>query len=251
MAIMIVLVIISLSLSFIVFVYLIESTDINEALGFTVVLIISSIPLAIEIVTTTTLAVGSKEMSKHGAIVTRLSAIEDLAGMSILCSDKTGTLTLNKMEIQDFTPVYDEGQTQYSILRYAAMAAKWKEPPKDALDTLVLNAVDMASLANVQQINYMPFDPIVKRTEGDIQEIGLDYTYKVSKGAPHIISHLVNDSNITSLVEKDVLELGERGIRCLAVAKTNASGVWKFLGMLTFLDPPRPDTKEVRYIAFI
>ena len=94
MAIMIVLVAVSLTLSFIVFIYLLRNTDLNDALSFTVVLIVASIPLAIEIVTTTTLAVGSKDMSEHGAIVTRLSAIEDLAGMSILCSDKTGTLTL-------------------------------------------------------------------------------------------------------------------------------------------------------------
>lgn len=59
-----------------------------------------------EIVTTTTLALGSKELSKHGAIVTRLSAIEDMAGMAILCSDKTGTLTLNKMQLQAECPVY-------------------------------------------------------------------------------------------------------------------------------------------------
>ena len=101
MAIMVCLVILSLTLCSIVFFYLLDQgSTIKSALSFTVVLIVASIPLAIEIVTTTTLAVGSKELSKHGAIVTRLSAIEDLAGMSILCSDKTGTLTLNKMEIQ-------------------------------------------------------------------------------------------------------------------------------------------------------
>lgn len=71
--------------------------------------------MAIELVTTTTLALGSKELSYHGAIVTRLAAIEDLAGMSILCSDKTGTLTLNKMQIQEQTPIYKQGESQFSI----------------------------------------------------------------------------------------------------------------------------------------
>jgi len=242
--IMIVLVVLSLTLSFIVFVYLLERTDVDQALGFTVVLIIASIPLAIEIVTTTTLAVGSKEMSKHGAIVTRLSAIEDLAGMTILCSDKTGTLTLNKMEIQEETPIYLPGETQYSILRYAAMAAKWKEPPKDALDTLVLGSVDMPSLDTVKQASYMPFDPVVKRTEGTIEDLKTGKTFKVTKGAPHIITHLVNDLAITTTVEKDVSDFGARGIRCIAVAKTDETDTWRLLGLLTFLDPPRPDTKD-------
>lgn len=76
------------------------------------------------------MALGSKQLSHEGAIVTRLAAIEDMAAMSILCSDKTGTLTMNKMEIQEETPIYKEGETQYTLLRFAAMAAKWKEPPR-------------------------------------------------------------------------------------------------------------------------
>ena len=246
MAIMIVLVAVSLTLSFIVFIYLLRNTDLNDALSFTVVLIVASIPLAIEIVTTTTLAVGSKDMSEHGAIVTRLSAIEDLAGMSILCSDKTGTLTLNKMEIQDDTPIYVSGETQKSILRFAAMASKWNEPPKDALDTLVLNAVDLTSLEDVEQLDYLPFDPVVKRTEGIVRERGSEVPYKVTKGAPHVLCNLIDDDEMVKAVERDVMDFGERGIRSLAVAKTDWRGIWYILGLLTFLDPPRPDTRDVR-----
>ena len=113
---------------------------------------VASIPLAIEIVTNTTLAIGSKALSHHGAIVARLSAIEDLAGMSILCSDKTGTLTLNKMVLQDETPVFKEGQTQESVLMNAALAAKWKEPARDALDRLTLGSVNMALLEDYEQL---------------------------------------------------------------------------------------------------
>jgi H+-transporting ATPase len=115
--IMIVLVVISLVLCAVVYLHLAHITSVVEALSFTVVLMVASIPLAIEIVTTTTLALGSKELSKHGAIVTRLSAIEDMAGMSILCSDKTGTMTLNKMQLQPEAPIYCKGETQYSLLR--------------------------------------------------------------------------------------------------------------------------------------
>ena len=246
-----VLVVISTLLCFIVFIYLLTLTTFSDALSFTVVLMVASIPIAIEIVTTTTLALGSKELSHDGAIVTRLAAIEDMAGMSILCSDKTGTLTMNKMVIQEETPVYKPGETQYSLLRYAAMAAKWWEPARDALDTLVLNAVDMPSMEAVEQTEYMPFDPIVKRTEGTVREIATGKTYKTTKGAPHVILKLVMATGakkqmegLAAAVEDDVHTYGLRGIRTLAVAKTNDGGVWEFLGMLTFLDPPRPDTKQ-------
>ena len=244
--IMIVLVVISLTLCIIVFVYLVEKKETAvEALGFTVVLLVASIPLAMEIVTTTTLALGSKQLSKHGAIVSRLAAIEDMAGMAILCSDKTGTLTLNEMKIQEETPIYSNGETQYSILRYAAMAAKWKEPPRDALDTLTLTAVDMPSMEAVEQLSYMPFDPVVKRTEGTIRDKATGKVYKTTKGAPHVLLKLVNDPAVSARVEKDVHALGIRGIRSLAVAKTDDNDVWRMLGLLTFLDPPRPDTKQV------
>lgn len=247
--IMIVLVVISFALSGIVFGYLIGlGNEVQQSISFTVVLIVASIPIAIEIVCTTTLALGSKELSKHGAIVTRLAAIEDLAGMNMLCSDKTGTLTMNKMVIQDETPVYKKGMDQYQILRYAAMAAKWHEPPRDALDTLTLGSADLKSLDSVEQIEYMPFDPIVKRTEGTVRENGK--TYKTTKGAPHVLLALLKAADhINHQVETDVDTLGQRGIRSLAVAKTNEAGEWELLGLLTFLDPPRADTKETIHRA--
>jgi len=168
--IMVILVVLSMTLCLIAFGYLLgRGETLRDALSFTVVLLVASIPIAIEIVCTTTLALGSHELSKDGAIVSRLAAIEDMAGMSILCSDKTGTLTLNKMAIQEETPIYLEGETQYSLLRYAAMASKWTEPPRDALDTLVHGCADMKSLENIKQLDYMPFDPMVKRTEGTVK----------------------------------------------------------------------------------
>mmetsp|Transcript_27806 Transcript_27806/g.28050 ORF Transcript_27806/g.28050 Transcript_27806/m.28050 type:complete len:957 (+) Transcript_27806:147-3017(+) len=245
-----VLVVMSITLCLIVFIYLIETgIQLSHSLGFTVVLLVASIPLAIEIVTTTTLALGSKEMSAHGAIVSRLAAIEDMAGMAILCSDKTGTLTLNQMMIQEETPVYQEGETQYTLLRYAAMAAKWKEPPRDALDTLTLKAVDMGSMDKVEQLDYMPFDPIVKRTEGTVRDKASGKQYKTTKGAPHVLLKLCDDKEVSRACEMDVHRLGLRGIRSLAVARTDDEGVWKMLGLLTFLDPPRPDTKQTIFDA--
>lgn len=250
--IMLILVVLSFTLSLTVFGFLLsEGEGFYEALSFTVVLIVASIPIAIEIVCTTTLALGSKELSKHGAIVTRLAAIEDLAGMNMLCSDKTGTLTMNKMMIQDETPVYVEGETQYSILRYAAMAAKWKEPARDALDTMVLGKADLESLKDVEQLDFVPFDPIVKRTEGTVRD-KTGKVYKTTKGAPHVIMKLCNDHNAVHACHEHVEAFGKRGIRCLAVAICEDNVEWKLLGILTFLDPPRHDTKETihRAIAY-
>lgn len=184
---------------------------------------------------------------KHGAIVAKLSAIEDLAGMSILCSDKTGTLTLNKMVLQtDDTPIYTKGETLESILVLAAQAAKWKEPPRDALDRLTLGSVNMSLLDPYEQLDFIPFDPTTKRTEGTVKDTRTGDVYKTSKGAPHIILGLLNPNDeVRELVEQDVARLGELGIRSLAVARTYpGEDKWKMVGLLTFLDPPRPDTKQ-------
>ena len=245
---MFVLVGVSITLCLVNFIYLmVKGVNVKEALSFTIVLLVASIPLAIEIVTTTTLAIGSKKLVAHGAIVAKLSAIEDMAGMSILCSDKTGTLTLNKMVLQDDTPSYTEGETQESILVSAALAAKWHEPPRDALDKLTLGAVNFELLKPFEQIEYVPFDPTTKRTEGTVKNTLTGEVFKTSKGAPHIIMKLLEASDIKTkeAVEKDVSRLGEMGIRSLAVAKTDpTTGQWRMLGLLTFLDPPRPDTKQ-------
>lgn len=136
---MIILCVLSFTLCGSALIYLLLThNSVKKSLSFAVVVIVASIPMAIEIVTTTTLAIGSKTMSKFGAIVSRLAAIEDLAGLTMLCSDKTGTLTKNKMMIQDDAPTYEPGLNQMDLLKQASMAAKWESPPKDALDTMVL-----------------------------------------------------------------------------------------------------------------
>ncbi|GIL72639.1 hypothetical protein Vretimale_4385 [Volvox reticuliferus] len=251
--IMFVLVVTSFVLCFTAFGFLLGKGEVfKEALSFTVVLLVASIPIAIEIVCTTTLALGSRQLSAHGAIVTRLAAIEDMAGMNMLCSDKTGTLTLNKMVIQEDTPTYLPGLDQARLLNLAALAAKWKEPPRDALDTLVLacEQQDLSRLAVYEQIDYMPFDPTIKRTEGTIRDTSTGKIFKVTKGAPHIILKLCKDSRVHHLVEETVSAFGLRGIRCLAIARTiEDDETWHMAGLLTFLDPPRPDTKDTIHKA--
>ncbi len=196
------------------------------------------------VVVTSTMALGARTLAQKQAIVTRLSAIEELAGLKMLCSDKTGTLTLNKMVIREETPVFDDETTRNDVIHLAALAARWKEPPKDALDTMVLGAADLDECNNYIQLSYMPFDPEIKRTAAKIKT-KTGETFEVSKGAPHVILNLCDNKDaIETAVDLKVIEMAERGIRSLAVAKTNAEGKWIMLGILTFIDPPRPDTKE-------
>mmetsp|Transcript_5866 Transcript_5866/g.9658 ORF Transcript_5866/g.9658 Transcript_5866/m.9658 type:complete len:582 (-) Transcript_5866:292-2037(-) len=152
---------------------------------------------------------------------------------------------MNKMMIQEETPIYLKGENQYSMLRYAAMAAKWKEPPRDALDTMILGKADLPSLDDdVEQLDFMPFDPIVKRTEGTIREKSTGKTFKTTKGAPHVLMQLCKNQDVNNQVDDDVNKFGARGIRALAVAKTNAQNEWEMIALLSFLDPPRLDSRE-------
>eukprot|EP00977_Amphora_coffeiformis_P013851 scaffold3763_cov165-Amphora_coffeaeformis.AAC.2 len=155
------------------------------------------------------------------------------------------------MVLQADTPVYTEGENQESILVMAALAAKWKEPPRDALDRLTLGGVKMELLDDYEQIDFMPFDPMVKRTEGTLKNIKTGKEFKTTKGAPHVILNLLpKDAHTTrDTVEKDVARLGAKGIRSLAVARCfkaqdGSWSSWQALGLLTFLDPPRPDTMQ-------
>ena len=117
------------------------------------------------------------------------------------------------------------------------------------MDSLTLTHADLKSLGNVEQTDFVPFDPVMKRTEGSIRDLVTGDQYKTTKGAPHVIMQLTDDESVKRQCEIDVTSLGMRGIRCLAVAKTDKSGAWVLLGLLTFLDPPRHDTKVIERTA--
>jgi len=234
----------SITVVIVVFIYLCAvGENVLESLAFCVVLVISSIPIALPVVSTTTMSVGCKELADKKAIVAELHCVEQLAGMNMLCSDKTGTLTLNKMVLQSSSG-YAPGMDKAAVLKFAALAAKWKEPAKDALDTLVLNAVDKGPLDAFEQLEYMPFDPSKKRTESTLK--GPDgREFVVTKGAPNVILGLSdNKASIAEKFEAEVEDLANRGIRALAVAVQYKGEPMNLVGLLTFLDPPRPDTKE-------
>ncbi|SPQ97454.1 unnamed protein product (mitochondrion) [Plasmodiophora brassicae] len=218
--------------------------EVKEAISFNVVLLVASIPIAIEVVVTATLALGSRELTAHHAIVAKLTAIERLAGMRVLCSDKTGTLTMNKMQVQDECPTFIKGTTRDDVILYAALATKWKEPAKDALDTMILSIADIPRCNTYTQIEYIPFDTDRKRTESTVRSKQGDQ-FTVVKGAPDVLVGLChNKDDIRKAVELAVVDLAARGIRSLAVAKTNEKGQMEMVAILSFLDPARPDAKE-------
>lgn len=217
----------------------------RRSLQFAVVVLVVSIPIALEIVVTTTLAVGSTKLSHHKIIVTRLTAIETMSGVNMLCSDKTGTLTLNTMMIQEQCFTFEPGYDLQSVLVLSALAAKWREPPRDALDTMCLNAADLDECDNYEQLDFMPFDPSTKRTAAKLRDKRTGEVFEVTKGAPHVVSQMLYNIDEVNDEIVDIIDtLASRGVRCLSVAKTDQQGRWHMAGILTFLDPPRPDTKD-------
>ena len=143
-----------------------EEQEVRESLSFVVVLLVASIPIAIEIIMTTTLALSSVMLSQRGAIVSRLAALEDAACLNILCTDKTGTLTMNQMELQAAAPCFQLGLTRADLLESAALAANFTQPPSDALDSLVFKSVNISALReHFELLENLPFDPSLKRTE--------------------------------------------------------------------------------------
>ena len=225
-----------------------QSGRIINAVSKCVVLLIASIPIAMQVVCTSTMALGARRLAQKKAVVTRLGAIEELAGMDMLCSDKTGTLTTGKMEMQE-PLLFGTQFAKQDILRDAVLAAKWMEEPKDAIDTLVLNycKADLEGYDKAfNQTDYVPFDPAVKRTEATlVPRDGKSPEFKCTKGAPHIILQMAhNYEDLAEEVTATINDLASRGTRALGVARTDADGRWCFTGILTFLDPPRHDTKE-------
>ena len=213
-----------------------------ELLQFALILTVASIPVALPAVLSVTMAVGAIKLAKLKAIVSRLESIEELAGMDILCSDKTGTLTQNKLTLGD--PVVFDGANAHGILLTAAMASNAENP--DAIDTAILQKVkDEKILQAFHQQHFMPFDPVQKRTEAAIKpEQG--HLFKVSKGAPQVVLDLcLPDVTLRERAEQTVNEFALKGYRALGVAKTDEAGRWVFLGILSLFDPPREDAASM------
>jgi H+-transporting ATPase len=209
-------------------------------LQFALVLTVAAIPVAMPTVLSVTMAVGARLLAKKQAIVSRLVAIEELAGVDVLCADKTGTLTQNKLTLGDPFSVNNIPAEQ--IILSAALASR--EENNDTIDLAVLGGVkNKEELKNYQVVHFMPFDPVHKHTEATVK--GKDgKTFKVSKGAPQVILALsANVGSVKAAAEKAVNDFAARGFRSLGVARAEGDGPWQFLGVLPMFDPPREDAK--------
>ena len=209
-------------------------------LQFALVLTVAAIPVAMPTVLSVTMAVGARLLAKKEAIVTRLAAIEELAGVDVLCSDKTGTLTQNKLTLGD--PFSADGIPADQVILSAALASRADN--KDTIDLAVLGGLENDQvLKGYQVVHFQPFDPVHKRTEATIK--GADgKEFKVTKGAPQVILELsANAVQVKPAIEEAVNEFAARGFRSLGVARTEGTGQWQFLGVLPLFDPPREDAK--------
>ena len=210
-------------------------------LQFALVLTVAAIPVAMPTVLSVTMAVGARLLAKKEAIVSKLVAIEELAGVDVLCADKTGTLTQNKLTLGD--PFCLDAITANELILAGALASQAAN--NDTIDLAVLGGLkDKEALKPYQVTHFTPFDPVHKRTEATVK--GADgKTFKVTKGAPQVILALsANAAAVKSAVDKAVDDFAARGFRALGVARAEGDGKWRLLGVLPLFDPPRVDAKS-------
>ena len=222
-------------------VQLFRGASFPELLQFALILTVASIPVAMPAVLSVTMAVGAMALSKMKAIVSRLESIEEMAGMDILCSDKTGTLTQNRLSLGVAQTYY--GVDVRELMLAAALASKAEN--NDSIDSAVLNGLPDAHAADEYEVlAFVPFDPVGKRTEATIRDRNGGIS-RVTKGAPQVVMDLVGMKGEDRVAAEQAVDLlAAKGQRTIGVARTGKDGSWKYLGILPLFDPPREDSAD-------
>ncbi|KAK9192606.1 hypothetical protein WN944_003299 [Citrus x changshan-huyou] len=237
----------------IIVMYAVQHREYRTGLDNLLVLLIGGIPIAMPTVLSVTMAIGSKRLSRQGVITKRISAIVEMAGMDVLCCDKTGTLTLNKLTVdKNLIEIFAKGVDADTVVLMAARASQVEN--LDVIDAAIVGmlADPKKARADIQEVHFLPFDPTGKRTaltyidtEGKM--------HRVTKGAPEQILNLVhNKSEIGRRINAVIDKFAERGLRSLAVAyqevpdgsKESSGSPWQFIGLIPLFDPPRHDSAE-------
>ncbi len=214
--------------------------DVLPILPLAVVLLVSAIPVALPTMFTISMALGSLELAKKGVLITRLSAAEDAATLDVLCADKTGTITLNRLRVVDAVPL--DGYTKDDVLRFGALASH--EANRDPIDLAVLDAVRTRGV-NLQgwvQRAFVPFDPSTRRTAAAIEKDGTK-RYAL-KGATNAVVPPGSSKEDMARIVKEVEAFSSKGYRALAVAVGSSLDKTTPVGLLALADPPRADSAQ-------
>ncbi|CAL2234515.1 unnamed protein product [Prunus armeniaca] len=233
--------------------YPIQKRRYRDGIDNLLVLLIGGIPIAMPTVLSVTMAIGSHRLSQQGAITKRMTAIEEMAGMDVLCSDKTGTLTLNKLTVdRNLIEVFVKGVEKEHVMLLAARASRTEN--QDAIDAAIVGmlADPKEARAGIREVHFLPFNPVEKRTA--LTYIDSDGNWhRASKGAPEQILALCNcKEDFKKRVHAVIDKFAERGLRSLAVArqqvpektKESPGTPWQFVGLLPLFDPPRHDSAD-------
>ncbi|MCL5005351.1 MAG: plasma-membrane proton-efflux P-type ATPase [Acidobacteria bacterium] len=216
-----------------------------EILSFIVVFLMGAVPVALPAVMTIVQAASAKEMAKEGVLVTRLDSIEDAASISVLCLDKTGTITQNQLAVAESIPFSD--YSDEDVIRAAVLASRAEG--MDLIDLAIINFAKSKGidLDSQRQVTYTPFNPATKRTEALVDAGG--HRYRVVKGAAPIVLSLCRGMDDQTLRETEAMIdiLSRKGYRTLAVAQSSDGdlGNLKFTGLIPLADPPRPDSRQM------
>ncbi|KDO67285.1 hypothetical protein CISIN_1g002203mg [Citrus sinensis] len=237
----------------IIIMYPVQHRKYRDGIDNLLVLLIGGIPIAMPTVLSVTMAIGSHRLSQQGAITKRMTAIEEMAGMDVLCSDKTGTLTLNKLTVdRNLIEVFAKGVEKEHVILLAARASRTEN--QDAIDAAIVGmlADPKEARAGVREVHFLPFNPVDKRTA--LTYIDSDGNWhRASKGAPEQILALCNcREDVRKKVHAVIDKFAERGLRSLGVArqeipektKESPGAPWQLVGLLPLFDPPRHDSAE-------